>query len=169
MEFDKIILELSKNNMVDVGQGEIFIKKQIREYIGGVAIYDILVDFVDQDNKRIEETRKFTDIEDLREFSVINEQGISMHRCTECGSLPEKDYYLDLENNNEFCSYACLVKFMNKVYGIGNWKICDDGINEIRFYVKIEERDIPRFDSIKRDSDGWWRQYRMKHINNQYR
>lgn len=164
MDFDKIILELAKNNMVDVGQGDVFIKKQLKESIGGIPIYDITVDFVDEDHNTIKETKVFSSFEDLRDFSVVNQEGISMHRCESCGNLPEMDYYLDLENNQEYCSYSCLVEAMNDEFGNGNWKINDDGFNDLLFFVKISEDEINNFNEAHRDSEGWWRRYFIKHV-----
>lgn len=156
IEFDSIIEKLANDETVSVAKGEVLITRKLKCLIGNVPVYNILLKVLNEDKMEYD-LFEFEDFIKLNEFSLINEQGVSMDRCILCGGLPEEGYYRDNENGNVFCSYACVVKWFNDVYGQGNWKPASmmlsgfDKLNKDKFMIRNTETDT-------------WREYDMQYI-----
>lgn len=156
IEFDSIIEKLANNEVVSIANGEVMITRKLKCLVGNVPVYNILLKVLNESETEYD-LFEFEDFIELNEFSIINEQGVSMDRCILCGRFPEKGYYKDLETGNEFCSYACVVKWFNDLYGKGNWKpasmMCDG----------LENIGMNKF-MIKDVDTGAWNEYNIQYI-----
>lgn len=156
IEFDSIIETLANDESVSVANGEVLITRKLKCLIGNIPVYNILLKVLNESGTEYD-LFEFEDFTELNEFSIINEQGVSMDRCILCGGLPEEGYYKDNETGNEFCSYACVVKWFNELYGQGNWKPASmmlngfEGLNKDKFLIRDVETDT-------------WREYDIQYI-----
>lgn len=156
IEFDSIIQKLANDETVSVANGEVLIARKLKCLIGNVPVYNILLKVLNE-AKTEYNLYDFEDFTELNEFSINNEQGVSMDRCILCGGLPEKGYYKDNENGNEFCSYACVVKWFNDLYGQGNWKPAS------MMFSGLDSQNKDKF-MIKDVDTGAWNEYDIQYI-----
>lgn len=161
MKFDEVVSNLAKNDYVDINGGAIVLKKKVSEVIGGIPVYNIMVDRV----KDKEEPLTFETMDGLDDFSIGNMQGISICRCCECGSFPEKGYYHDFEMEQDYCSFECVLKWFNQVWGLGNWNTMLGGdFDDFQIWVKVSEEQVVGLDSFKKVDGEYWRKYNLKYI-----
>ena len=162
MKFDEIVGRLATQDVVEINGGAVMLKKKVKEVIGGVPIFNIIVDRVADD----EELLEFETIDELDDFSIMNERGISICRCCECGGFPEKGYYHDNELSQDYCSFECLLKWFTTVWGTGNWTtmITDDFNAEFEIWVKVREEQAQELDTFKKINGEYWRKYDLVYI-----
>lgn len=154
MKFSGIIEKLSKDETVTIGSNEIFIGKKLNSIIGGVPIYDIVVSKDDKDTV-------FNSMDALDEASTIGKCDI--RRCIMCDEIPEAGYYIDHELDQVYCSFKCLSKWMNDVYGEGGWKVVNEGF-DTKYMIKMDEDDLYFYDDAVKKDGVLWRYYNIEYV-----
>lgn len=160
MNFDNIISSLSNDEVVVIADGEVMIKPKLKKIVGGMQVYEIMIDINRKDAKPI----YLGSIDELDDFSICNKDGISLRRCSVCGDFAEHGYFVDHESLSEFCSIKCLSDFMNNVFGFGHWFADTDDFGSLLFFVESKQDDIEDdLLTIKRN-DKRWRPYDIECI-----
>lgn len=157
MKFDNIVSNLAKDEVISINNGEVIINKKIKSVIGGVPVYNILVSFPVDGHMPIE----FESIDELDDFSIINDKGLDLRRCLACGDLPEEGYYHDEETGNYYCCIDCLKEWMDKVHSQWNWNIITEALNILKFMVKIDEKEVVKYKDAVKENNDWWRPYKI--------
>lgn len=162
MRFQDILTELIADDVVQIAGGEIQIKKKLREIIGGIPVYNFYMDFP----KERREPLEFTSYHEMEEYSYGNLCNL-FKRCINCEELAEHGYYMNNETNHVFCSYPCLVNWMNNEFGIGHWQVGTGTDEKLQFYVEIDKCFVEDFSSdcnyIKQDG-RYFREYDIEYI-----
>ncbi|MBD5508847.1 MAG: hypothetical protein HDR05_12590 [Lachnospiraceae bacterium] len=158
MKVEHIALELSKDNIVELGVDGTTIDKSIRCIIGGIPVYDIKVSTYDG---FVSNTVK--DFEELYERATFNEIG-GVHKCSMCEEIIDKVYYINNEHKMYFCCWNCLVKFMDETFGTGQWKMEDD----TDFMVKVSEEEALALDDVVKIGGEWWRNIDIMYVNSDF-
>lgn len=150
MKFEDMFIKLTTNGVVEIAGGEIQIKKKLKEVIGNIPVYNIYVDFPKDQKEPIE----FNNVEELNEYSIASMDG-ALRRCMECGEFPEKGYFYDYEMQQTYCSYTCLIKCMNGVYGDDGWRIVV-GKDNLQFFIEVKSNEFNdddlEYDYIQEDN-----------------
>lgn len=160
MKFEEIMNKLSKDEAVVIAGGEVIINRKLQCIVGGVPVYDILLVFP----KDMLEPVIVKSIDDLDDLSMMFESEGDIRRCLECNELPEYGYYVDNEMKQYYCSFPCLVKWMNRIHGQGNWQIDSSEFIVQRFLVKVKEEDLKKYPDAVKIKEEWWRYYDMKYV-----
>ena len=160
MKFDEIMEKLSKDEPAVIAGGEVIINRKLQCLIGGIPVYDIIIMYP----KEHKEPTVLKSLDELYDLSLMYASKADIRRCIMCGDLPENGYYFDYEVEQYYCSYNCLVQWMNKVHGIGCWRIDYSDFGKQRFLVRITEEEVKDCsDAIKIDGI-WWRYYNIEYI-----
>lgn len=135
--FNKIPAYLVTHEGLNIFGGKIYIKKKLLSIIGEIPVYGFEICRPEQDTKPV----VISTMEELNNYTTINNDGF-IPRCMECDSLPvDTGYYYDAELITCVCSYECAVKYMNRLFGKGAWKVeHDKEHNKSVFYVVKENQ-----------------------------
>lgn len=142
MKFEHIPQALDKDDCIMINNGEVMIKKKLKCVIGGVSIYQIMVDFP----KGRLEPLYFDTLDELDDWSLMNKKEQNLRRCIVCGEIPvameqfeqdkESGYFYDKEMNQHYCCEACRNKWFEQIYGKGNFKFEDGAFMGIDTYIR---------------------------------
>ena len=156
MKFEHIPQALDKDDCIEINNGEVMIKKKLKCVIGGVNIYQIMVDFP---KERLEPIF-FNTLDELDDWSISNFM-TNIRRCLICGEIPiameqfeqdkEPGYFYDEEVNQYYCCEDCRNNWFEQVYGKGNFKFEAGNFMNINTYVR---------DNFK----GEWKPYKIKFV-----
>ena len=163
MRFQDILTKLIADDVVLIAGGAIQIKKKLREIIGGIPVYNFYMDFPEEGNEPIE----FTSYHEMEEYSYGSFSNL-FKRCICCEEIPEHGYYKNNETNHVFCSYSCLVNWMNNEFGIGHWQVGTGSFKKLQFYVEIDKCIVEDFSSDCNyiEQDGrYFREYDIEYIS----
>ena len=160
MQIERKILEkIVKGEEFPIASGELVVKTKLSRVVAGVNIYEIVLKRHDD-----EPDLSFGSIEQLMEYASGNADGTDFHICSECGDIPETGFYIDNETGEQYCSFECLCRGMNKTYGLFNWNTMLGDSDSFEVYVKISEEEASDLEDYKKVSGQYWRRADIEYI-----
>ena len=154
--FDKIL----KGDSFSIAGGELVVKPKLAKVLGGVSIYNIVL----ERNGTDEPDLSFDNMDQLLEFGRYNPDGVSLRICAGCGDIPEGGYYINNDTGEEYCCYNCLLTAMNDMYGIGGWSTMIGESDTFQAWIKISKQEADFLENYRKINNEYWKKASIEYV-----
>lgn len=154
MRLTELIQKMAQEESVNINGGEVTVFNKLKEIIGGVPIYDIVVSF----NKEEYEQISFESIEDFIQYCIDpHNDGGTIPFCLYSGQFPEDGYILYNETNDMFRNTAEFEKYLDEVFD--SWKVEFDTFDGMTYYKEVMniEFEAGHKEDVFEEDDRLWR------------
>lgn len=154
MRLTELIQKMAQEESVNINGGEVTIFKNLKEIIGGVPIYNIVVSF----NKEEYEQISFESTEDFIQYCIDpHNDGGTIPFCLYSGQFPEDGYILYNETNDMFINTAEFEKYLDEVFD--SWKVEIDNFDGMTYYKEVMniEFETGHKEEVFEEDDRMWR------------